>query len=87
MIKALQGYFRSGRFISSEPVEIPDNVEVYVMITDRELQHPKTKSERQLEAFNRFVSIINSIDDELLTDEDFYELENNRANLGRVLAI
>ena len=87
MLRALQGYFRSGRFIPSEPVEIPDNVEVYVMITDRELQPTKARSQRQLEAFNRFVSAINAIDDEPLTDEDFSELENNRANLGRVVTI
>jgi hypothetical protein len=87
MVKALQGYFRSGRFISSEPAEIPDNVEVYVMITDRELQHPISKSERQLEAFNKFVTAIRSIKDEPLTNEDFCELENNRADFGRVVAI
>ena len=54
------------------------------MITDRELQPPKTISQRQLEAF---VSAINSISDEPLTDEDFSELESNRADFGRVVAI
>jgi len=87
MLIALQGYFRSGQFIPSEPVEIPDNVEVYVMITDRELQPSKTRSQMQLEAFNRFISAISLIDDEPLTDEDFSELENNRADLGRVVTI
>jgi hypothetical protein len=87
MLKTLQGYFRSGRFISSEPVEIPDNVEVYVMITDRELQPNVTKSQRQLDAFNKFVNAVKSITDETLTDDDFIELENNRADFGRVVTI
>ena len=87
MLKALQGYFRSGRFVSSEPVEIPDNVEVFVMITDRELQPHKTKSQRQLDAFNKFVTAINSIADETLTDNDFSELESNHADFGRVVTI
>ena len=87
MLKALQGYFRSGRFISSEPVEIPDDVEVFVMITDRELQPHKTKPQRQLDAFNKFLTAVNSITDEALTDDDFLELENNRADFGRVVTI
>ena len=87
MLRALQGYFRSGRFISSEPVEIPDNVEVFLTITDKEVQLPKSRSQKQLDAFNRFVSAIAAINDEPLTDADFVELEINRANLGRVVAI
>jgi len=66
MLRTLQGYFRSGRFVSSEPAEIPDNVEVYVMITDRELQPQKTRSQRQLEALNKFIDSVNSIVDESL---------------------
>lgn len=87
MVKTLQGYFRNGRFVSSESVVIPDNVEVYVMITDRELQPQKTIAERQLEAFNRFISAINSMNDEIFSEEDFTELENNRADFGRVVTI
>jgi hypothetical protein len=38
MLQAYQGYFQNGRFISLEaPVTIPENVEVYVMVTDRQL--------------------------------------------------
>ena len=87
MLKTLQGYFRSGRFVSSEPVEIPDNVEVYVMITDRELKPQKTKAEKQLEAFNNFISAIDSIDDVAFSEDDFTTLENARADFGRVVTI
>jgi len=54
---------------------------------DRELQPHKTKSQRQLDAFNKFVIAVNSITDEALTDDDFIELENNRADFGRVVTI
>jgi len=87
MLQTCQGYFQKGRFISQELGKIPDNVEVYVVVTGRECSFPKTKAQRQLEAFNKFVSAIGSIDDELLTDEDFAELENNRANFNREIAL
>jgi len=87
MVQTYQGYFSKGMFISKEAVTIPDNVEVYVMITGNQYVEQKTKSQRQLEAFNRFVSAIHSIDDESLTDEDFFELENNRAEIGREVSL
>jgi len=87
MLKTFQGYFNRGQFVSSEPVEIPDNVEVYVMITDRELQSQKTVAEQQLEAFDRFMFAIDSIEEELFGEEDFADLEKNRADFGRVVAI
>ena len=87
MLQTYQGYFQNGQFMSPELVRIPDNVEVYVTVTGRECHFPKTKARRQLEAFDKFVSAIRSIDDEPLTDEDFAELENNRANFCREIAI
>ena len=87
MVKTFQGYFQEGRFIASEPVDIPDNVEAYVMITDREYSHPTAKPQRQLEAFNRFISALSSIDDEPLSDDDFFELENNRADFRRASSL
>ena len=83
MVQTYQGYFQEGRFISQEIATIPDNMEVYVMITGREHLPLKTKAQLQLEAFDRFVSSIKSIDDEPLTDKDFAELENNRASFNR----
>ena len=83
MIHTFQGYFQKGRFISAESAAIPDNVEVYVMVTGREYTSLKTKAQRQLNAFEKFVSAIRYIDDEPLTEEDFAELENNRVDFTR----
>ena len=83
MIQTYQGYFQKGRFISPELISIPDNVEADVMITGKKCLSAKTKSQRKLDAFNKFVSAVESIDDEKLTNEDFDDLENNRANFDR----
>ena len=85
MVQAYQGYFQNGRFISPEVI-IPDNVEAYVMITGRQFTS-KTKAQRQLEAFDKFVSAVRSVGDEPLTDDDFAELENNRACFDREVAL
>ncbi|MDR2589521.1 MAG: hypothetical protein LBC71_00795 [Oscillospiraceae bacterium] len=87
MIKTLQGHFNRGQFISVDSTEIPDNVEVYVMITDKKLKTSETNANRQLDAFNKFLSAVKSIKDEALKSEDFIELENTRANFGRVVTI
>ena len=87
MIQTLQGYFQDGQFISSESAEISDYAEVFVIVTGRKLQPTKTKSQQQVEAFDKFVSVIKSIDDEPLTDEDFFELENNRVKFNRDFAL
>ena len=87
MAQVYQGYFRKGQFISQELVTIPENMEVYVMVTGRELPLSKTKAQRQLEAFDKFVSTISSIEDESLTDEDFIQLEKNRADFNREVAL
>jgi hypothetical protein len=40
-----------------------------------------------LEAFDKFISAISSITDEPLNDQDFAELENNRADFSRVVSL
>jgi hypothetical protein len=35
MIQTYQGYFQEGRFISSHVGEIPDHVEVYIVVTNK----------------------------------------------------
>ena len=87
MAQVYQGYFRKGQFISQELAAIPENVEVYVMVTGRELPLFTTKAQRQREAFDKFVSVIRSIDDEPLTDEDFVQLEKNRADFNREITL
>ena len=83
MYQTYKGYFKDGRFMSSESVVIPDNTEVYVMVVGDNLTTEKPKSQQQLEAFNRFVKNIKSIDDEPLTDEDFAGLDNKRINFWK----
>jgi len=34
-VQAYQGYFRDGKFISQQPVKLPENVEVFITITGR----------------------------------------------------
>ena len=43
MVQTYQGYFQEGQFISQELTTIPDNMEVYVMVTGRKYQSSKTK--------------------------------------------
>ena len=83
MIQTYHGYFLKGRFVSPESVEIPDNAEAFVVITGKQYQSLRTKPQRQLEAFNKFVSAVKTIDDEPLSEEDYLELENNRADFSR----
>jgi len=85
MLQTYQGYFQNGRFISPELANVPENVEVYIMVTGKEFELPKTKAQQQLEAFDKFVAGIKTIDDEPLTDEDFSLLENNRVSFAREL--
>jgi len=42
MIKTIQGHFQEGRFVPQQPVQIPDYVEVVIVVTD----HP-VENERQ----------------------------------------
>ena len=37
MVRAYQGYFQNGQFMPLESVTIPENVEVFVMVTDRKM--------------------------------------------------
>ena len=87
MLRTYQGYFKKGKFISPELASIPDNTEAYVMITEKKCLSVKTKSQRQLEAFNKFVFAIESINDEKLTDEDFNDLNNNRICFNRRIGL
>jgi len=87
MVRALQGYFKGGKFISSEQAEIPEEVEVYVMITDREVNRSDAKAQRQLAALDKFVDAISSSAAEPLSDNDFLELENNRVDFNRAVSL
>ena len=47
----------------------------------------KTRAQRQGEALKRFMTAIDAIDDETFIDEDYAELENNRANFYREIEL
>jgi hypothetical protein len=87
MVQAYHGYFQNGRFISAELNIIPDNTEAYVMITGKEIPPAKTKPQRQLEAFDKFVAAVRSANGESFTEKDFAELENNRASIAREVTL
>jgi len=90
MYTTYRGYFKDGRFISSELIAIPENVEVYITIINdisNEIFPVKTKAQRQNEALKRFFTAIDAIADEPITDEDIAVLENNRVNFRRELGI
>lgn len=36
-VQAFQGFFRNGQFMSPQAVELPENVEVFITITGREI--------------------------------------------------
>ena len=89
MLQTYQGYFQDGRFVSPEAAVIPENTRVLVTVIGNELSPVDivSRSQRQLEALERFVAAINAIDDEPLSDEDFAELENNRVNFAREIEL
>ena len=58
MAQALKGYFQGGQFVPLEAVVIPDNVEVYVVVTGNLLSGIKTKVQKQREAFEEFTQSV-----------------------------
>ena len=85
MAQTYQGYFKNGVFISPDSAKIPDNADVFVMITGNTFS--QVKAQRQLDALDKFVSAVKTINDEPLTDDDFAKLENNRLNFSREIPL
>ena len=42
-VQALQGFFRNGRFMSPQAVDLPENVEVFITITGRKIPVENTE--------------------------------------------
>ncbi len=82
MYQAYAGKVLNGKPAILEEVTLPEDTKLVIMVLD-ELPSKKTKSQRQLEAFNKFIASNNAITDEPLTNDFFDVLENNRANLSR----
>ena len=58
MAQTIQGYFQEGRFISPHKETIPDYIEVYVVITNRQVHTEQTKAQMQRQAFEQFTQAI-----------------------------
>ena len=53
-----------------------------------EYRYPsKSRSQGQMEALDHFVAAVSEIGDELIMDEDFAILENNRVNFRREIGL
>ena len=46
-VQAYQGYFKNGQFISSQIVKLPENVEVFITVTDRAMPQDVISKEAQ----------------------------------------
>ena len=80
MLQTHRGYFNNGKFISLQADIIPNNVEVYVVITENAITEPKTESQRQGEALREFFAGIKEIDDEPI-DNEFMSIINSGINI------
>ena len=69
MVQAHRGYFQGGRFVPLEAAAIPNNVEVYVLITENEMPETKTLAQKQNEALKEFFAGMKEITDEPIDDE------------------
>lgn len=92
MLKAYQGYFNNGQFISLDNIPIPEKKRVIITVLDDEFTDIKTEAKnisnnakQQKLAFEKYFSAIDTIEGEDLTELDFSELENNRLNFRREL--
>lgn len=74
-VQAYQGYFRDGKFISQQPVILPENVEVFITITGREMSHNTISDERSPEknAILGVLSVLPSKEDFLPEDIEAFE--------------
>ena len=86
MVKTIRGHFRSGRFISAEKANIPECVEVYVIITDKAIDADTSKAQRQRESLERLVAANAEVDDEPFDDE-FDAILAKRTNITRELEL
>ena len=71
-VQEYKGYFRNGRFVSSEAVNLPDNVEVIVKVTGQIIPF-RTAEEKiapEQQAALNFLTAIESINREGFTEED-----------------
>jgi len=82
MVQTFQGYFREGRFVSPQTKVIPENVEVYVVVTNKVVPAAQTKAQKQLQAFDEFTKMVANA--EPLCDK-FDEIISQGVNLRKEL--
>ena len=58
MLQTYRGHFRNGYFVPLEEAVIPENVEVFVVITDNKVPTVVAKAKNQLSAFEEFAHAI-----------------------------
>ena len=57
-VQTYQGYFQACRFVPKKEAAIPDNVEVYVVVTEKAVPEPATLSKKQRLDFEEFTQAI-----------------------------
>ena len=73
MVRAYQGYFQNGRFMPFEAVTIPENVEVYVMVTGRDVvleDKKETLTQAEKTAAENFLKAMQNLRKKGFTQED-----------------
>ena len=83
MYQAYAGKILNGKPVILEEVTLPENADIVITLLNEFPSSVKTKAQRQGKAIRRFMTAIEMINDETFSDEDFAELENNRANFYR----
>jgi hypothetical protein len=80
-MQAYEGYFENGKFYTAgRALRIPERRRAIVNILDDEIVEVKTKSQRQGEAFERFIAANKDITDEPL-DEEWDEIISQGINI------
>ena len=83
------GTYRDGQILLDTPYPVIDESRVQVIFLNKETNNSilpeKTVAQIQHEAFERFFTTIDAIDDEPITDEDLAMLACNRVSFIRKL--
>ena len=79
MLVAYNGQVRNGQPVILDNITLPENASLIITV---EMPSVNTKAQKQGEAIKRFMSAIDTTDNQF-TEDDFAELENNRANFSR----
>ena len=84
-IHTYKGYFQNGLFVPSEPISIPENTPVYVVVDEEPVFdnfQPRKPINEKVAAIRKIFADIDAIKDEdnVLSDADWDELANLRSH-------